>query len=32
MSPSQLLGAAIVVGAIVFTAWHKLRPQRMAPI
>ena len=23
---------AIVVGAIVFTAWHKMRPQRMAPI
>jgi drug/metabolite transporter (DMT)-like permease len=32
MSWSQLLGAAIVVGAIVFTAWHKMRPQRMAPI
>lgn len=32
MSASQLLGAAIVVGAIVFTAWHKMRPQRMAPI
>ena len=25
MSPLQLLGAAIVVGAIVFTAWHKLK-------
>jgi len=32
MSATQLLGAAIVVSAIVFTAWHKLRPQRMAPI
>ena len=32
MSATQLLGAAIVVGAIVFTAWHKLRPQRMAPV
>lgn len=32
MSASQLVGAAIVVGAIVFTAWHKMRPQRMAPI
>ncbi len=32
MSASQLLGAAIVVGAIVFTAWHKMRPQRMAPV
>lgn len=32
MTASQLLGAAIVVGAIVFTAWHKMRPQRMAPI
>ncbi len=25
MEPLQLLGAAIVVGAIIFTAWHKLR-------
>jgi len=31
MSLSQLAGAAIVVGAIVFTAWHKMRPQRIVP-